>query len=106
MEAITALEQTARSIKKKQDELSRKRRVVFQENTALLHDLSQEISLLDEKTRETKKRIKKLISQLRHVAKKEQLSVIDEKKEQLHTDRWLTKKELKKIISSSFLKEQ
>ena len=48
MEAITALEQTARSIKKKQDELSRKRRVVFQENTALLHDLSQEISLLDE----------------------------------------------------------
>lgn len=106
VKALTALEQTTREIKKKQDELSRKRRVVFQENHAVLHDLTQEIDVLDEELRQTKKRIKKFILQLRHVAKKEHISALEEKKERLHIERWLTKKEVKKIISSSSSKER
>lgn len=106
MESLLALEKTAREIKKKQDELSRKRRVVFAENHLVLHDLEQEILSLDEELRKTKTRIKKLLSQMRHVAKKEHITLLEEKKELLHIDRWLTKKEVKKIISSSFSKER
>ncbi len=100
------LEEQARIIKKKQDALSRKRKVLFQENYESLHSLTQEIDFVNESLRRTKKRVKSLISTLRHVAKQEHIDALEEKKELLHIDRWLTKKELKKIIFSSFEKEQ
>jgi len=104
VESLIALEKTAREIKTKQDELSRKRRVVFAENHSVLHDLTQEIDSLDEQLRQTKTRIKKLISQLRHIAKKEHVSIVEEKKERLHIDRWITKKDICNISYPYFIK--
>ena len=100
------LEEKAKTIKKLQNEQARKRVVTREVYSEVLNDLQKDITLLDDEVTVLAKKTKKLVASLRQVAMKEQLGTVSARADMLKINDWVTKKEVKKIVISSFYDEE
>lgn len=97
------LEGRARTINKTQRELARKQRVLHQSSQEILYAIRNDLALLDEETSQLANKVKKLIVSLRRVAMQEQLRTIEQRSDTLVIDRWVSKKEAKKIVGQEII---